>query len=162
MGQRPRLESPLVGALINVGDSVLVSVQLHDNKQLKNATMLGVTERGSTDLGTYTQTPRYKTVSIPAAGGFRSGLRDTTIRRYLQPLNAADTSLDSVRVIVIATNEAGGADTVTRRIDIVAGPKVTRRGADQRRQHSRRRRPQRLGACSASERRRPHRHSRPG
>jgi Bacterial Ig domain len=119
------IDSPLVGALINVGDSVLVTVQLHDTKQLTNATISGVTEKGSTDLGTYSQTPRYKTVPIPASGAFRVGLRDTTVRRYLQPINAADTTLDSLRIIVIATDSMGGADTATRRINIVAGPKVS-------------------------------------
>ena len=119
------IDSPLVGALINIGDSVLVSVRLHDSKGLKNATMIGLTERGSVDLGTYTQIPRYKLLTIPATGVFRSGLRDTTIRRYLQPISATDTLLDSMRVLVTVTDTTGGADTASRRIDIVAGPKVT-------------------------------------
>ncbi|MGH7616732.1 MAG: hypothetical protein ACREPM_05835 [Gemmatimonadaceae bacterium] len=119
------IDSPLVGALINLGDSVLVTVQLHDSKALQSASINGVTEKGSVDLGTFTQTPRYKTVSIPASGQFRPGLRDTTVRRYIQPINPADTTLDSLVVIVIATDSAGGADTATTRINIVAGPVVT-------------------------------------
>jgi hypothetical protein len=119
------IDSPLTGALINVGDSVLVTVRLHDSKALTSAVLSGVTEKGSVDLGTFQQIPRYKAQTIPAAGKFRPGLRDTTIRRYIQPLNVADTTLDSLIVIAIATDSLGGADTATRRINIVAGPKVT-------------------------------------
>src|SRR4029079_2811620 len=41
------------------------------------------------------------------------------------PLNPADTALDSLIVVVSATDTAGVADTATRRVDIVAGPKVS-------------------------------------
>jgi hypothetical protein len=119
------IDSPAVGSLINNGDSVLVTVRLHDAKALRNATFAGYTQKGSVDLGTFTQTLRYRSVSIPAAGAFRSGLRDTTVRRYLQPVNPADTSLDSLIIVAIVTDSAGLADTASRRVDIVAGPKVT-------------------------------------
>jgi hypothetical protein len=119
------IDSPLVATLINTGDSVLVSVRLHDAKALRSATITGVTVKGSVDLGTYTTKSRYKGVSIPAAGVFRAGLRDTTVRRYLQPINPADTALDSLIIVVVATNNDNLADTVTRRIDMVAGPSVT-------------------------------------
>ena len=118
------IDSPLVGTLINLGDSVLVSVRLHDANALRSASMTGVTAKGSVDLGTFTTTPRYKAIGIPAAGVFRAGLRDTTIRRYLQPINPADTALDSLIIVVTATNVAGVADTATRVINIVAGPSV--------------------------------------
>ena len=127
------IDSPLVGALINVGDSVLVTVQLHDAKQLKNATITGVTEKGSLDLGTYTQTPRYKSIAIPAAGTFRTGLRDTTVRRYIQPINAADTTLDSLVVVVTATDSAGVADTATTSHQHRRRSQGDRRRADERR-----------------------------
>jgi hypothetical protein len=118
------IDSPVTGTLINLGDSVLVSVHLHDDKALKTATMSAVTQTGSVDLGTFTQTPRYKVTPIPAAGTFRAGLRDTTVRRYLQPINLKDSTLDSLVIVVIATDSLGAADTATRRINIVAGPKV--------------------------------------
>jgi hypothetical protein len=119
------IDSPLVGTLVNLGDSVLVTVALHDSKSsLKNATISGYTQQGSVDLGTFAQTLRYKTVVVPPAGGFRSGLKDTTVRRYLQPINPADTTVDSLIVVVTATDSAGAADTAHVRINIVAGPKV--------------------------------------
>jgi hypothetical protein len=118
------IDSPLVGTLINTGDSVLVSVRLHGTKALRSAVLNGVTEKGSVDLGTFTTTPRYKGIAIPASGAFRAGLHDTTVRRYLQPINPADTALDSLIIVAIATDSVGVADTATRRIDIVAGPTV--------------------------------------
>jgi len=120
------IDSPLTATLINVGDSVLVTLHLHDPKySLLNATIAGFTQKGSVDLGTFTQTLRYKQVSVPVAGNFRPGLRDTTVRRYLQPLSASDTSLDSMIVVAIVTDSAGVADTSQTRINIVAGPRVS-------------------------------------
>lgn len=119
------IDSPLTGALINVGDSVLVTVALHDAKALANAVIAGYTQTGSVDLGTFKQTLRYAVVNVPVSGKFRPGLRDTVVRRYLQPLNRADTTIDSLVIQVIATDSAGVADTATRRINLVSGPKVS-------------------------------------
>jgi hypothetical protein len=119
------IDSPVTGTLINLGDSVLVSVHLHDDRALKNATIVGVSQQGSVDLGTFTQTVRYKSTLVPLNGAFRAGLRDTTVRRYLQPVNKADSTLDSLVVLVTALDSIGGADTARRRINIVAGPRVT-------------------------------------
>jgi hypothetical protein len=118
------IDSPVTGTLINLGDSVLVSVRLHDDRALKSATISGVTQTGSVDLGTFTQTQRYKQAAIPLTGTFRAGLKDTVVRRYLQPANKADSTLDSLVIVVIASDSAGAADTATRRINIVAGPRV--------------------------------------
>jgi hypothetical protein len=119
------IDSPLVGALVNVGDSVLVTLRLHDSKGLKSATLNGVMQKGSIDLGTFQQTQRYKPITIPSAGVFRYGLHDTTIHRYMQPVNLADTTLDSLIVIATVLDSTSAADTARRRINIVAGPKVT-------------------------------------
>ena len=119
------IDSPVTGTLINLGDSVLVSVHLHDDKALKSAAISGVTQKGSVDLGTFSQTQRYKLAAIPLTGSFRAGLRDTTVRRYLQPISQADSSLDSLIIVVVATDSLGVADTAFRRINIVAGPRVT-------------------------------------
>ena len=117
------IDSPVVGTLVNIGDSVFVTLHLHDNVALKSATLGGVTQIGSVDLGTFKETPRYKSVTIPVGGTFRAGLRDTTIRRYLQPVSATDTTLGAM-VVVATVNSDGGADTANRTVDIVAGPKV--------------------------------------
>jgi hypothetical protein len=119
------IDSPSVGTLVNVGDSVYVRVHLHHDKSIRSATMQGFTAKGSIDLGTFSLTPRYALATVPVAGSFRSGLKDTTIRRYLKPLSAADTLVDSLVVVVTATDTLGVADTARATVFLVAGPKVT-------------------------------------
>ncbi len=115
------IDSPLVGALINVGDSVFVRVHLHDTRGVAGLSVGALTITGSKDLGTYTETPRY----TPASVTFRPKLVDTTIRRYLKPLNAADTTLDSLIVFAIGTDSLGAADTARVTVNLVSGPTVT-------------------------------------
>ena len=119
------IDSPTAGGLVNLGDSVFVSVHLHDDRSLKTMSISGVTQRGSIDLGTFTQKPRYATMVVPATGTFRAGLRDTTIRRYLKPLIPLDTTLDSLVVFVTALDSVGVADTAQVAVHIVIGPKVS-------------------------------------
>jgi hypothetical protein len=140
------IDSPLTGALVNIGDSVLVTLRLHDSKGIRTATLNGVMQKGSVDLGTFQQIQRYKPIAIPSAGQFRYGLHDTTVRRYMQPLNAADTTLDSLIVIATVFDSTNAADTATtdqhrRRADRV------RLRTIERRQHSCRR-----GLCRSSTR----------
>lgn len=119
------IDSPTAGALVNIGDSVFVSVHLHDDRALSSAVISGVTQIGSVDLGTFKQTPRYAPMTVPITGTFRAGLRDTTIRRFLQPLSPLDTTLDSLVVMVTARDSLGAADTAQVAVQMVAGPKVT-------------------------------------
>lgn len=119
------IDSPTAGGLVNLGDSVFVSVHLHDDRSLKSMVISGVTQTGSVDLGTFKQKPRYITTNVPVTGTFRAGLRDTTIRRYLQPIVPLDTTLDSLVVFVTALDSVGVADTAQVAVHIVAGPKVT-------------------------------------
>ena len=107
-------------------------------------------------------TPRYRLSAFPARARSAPGLQDTTVRRYLQPMNPADTTVDSLVVVVTATDSAGGADTATRADHHRGGSEGDGRRAEQRRQHSGGRRPQRRRARASGERRRPHRHSRAG
>ncbi|HEY2163690.1 MAG TPA: Ig-like domain-containing protein [Gemmatimonadaceae bacterium] len=119
------IDSPTVGTLINVGDSVYVRVHVHSDKGLKSVTMQGFTATGSVDLGTFSLTSRYGLLSVPNGGQFRTGLKDTTVRRFLKQTNPADTTVDSLVVVVGATDGVGAADTAMASVFIVAGPKVT-------------------------------------
>jgi hypothetical protein len=119
------VDTPAAGALVNVGDSVLVIMRLHDDNALTSVTVEGLKITGSGDLGTRVETARYPRITVPAAGPFRAGLHDTLIRRYLKPVVPVDSSLDSLIIRIIATDSAGAVDTVTRRTDLVSGPKVT-------------------------------------
>ena len=49
------IDSPTVGKLFNVGDSILVSVRLHDNSALSKLDLVGLTIKGSDALGTLTR-----------------------------------------------------------------------------------------------------------
>ncbi len=118
------IDTPTVGALVNVGDSILVVVQLHDDRALGTVMIGGYKESGSVNLGTFQRTPRYAPITVPAAGTFRSGLRDTTVRRYLKPAQPVDTTLDSLVVIALVADSAGNLDSTQNVIHIVAGPRV--------------------------------------
>ena len=119
------IDSPTAGALVNLGDSVFVSVHVHGDRPLRSMVISGVTQTGSVDLGTFAQKPRYVTTDVPVTGTFRAGLRDTTIRRYLQPRIPLDTTLDSLVVFVTAMDSTNVADTAQVAVHIVAGPKVS-------------------------------------
>src|SRR4051812_47235160 len=119
------IDTPVAGALANVGDSVLVVVRLHDDKALTTFNLQGLKLTGSADLGTLQSTIRYPIITVPATGRFRAGLKDTVIRRYLKPGTPTDTTLDSLMIQAIALDSLGAADTVVRRVDLVAGPRVT-------------------------------------
>ena len=119
------IDSPITGQLVNIGDSVLVSVRLHDNASLRTLDLVGLTVKGSEALGTLTRTIRYSAISVPSNQNFRLNLRDTTIKRYLKPVVPVDTTIDSLMVFAIASDTAGNIDTVSKRVNIVAGPKVT-------------------------------------
>jgi len=119
------IDSPQVNALINVSDSILVVLRLHDDKGLASATVTGVSYSGSADLGTLAERVRFSSAAIPVNGKFRDGLKDTVIRRYLKNSNAADTSLDSLVLKAIVKDGTGSSDTATKRVQLVAGPRVS-------------------------------------
>ncbi|HET7630854.1 MAG TPA: hypothetical protein VFK16_00925 [Gemmatimonadaceae bacterium] len=120
------IDTPAVGALVNIGDSVLVAVRLHDDNALQSLALAGVKLTGSADLGTLQRTIRYTEVTVPVGGvSFRPSLRDTTIRRYLHPAQPLDTTLDSLIVMAVVTDTAGNVDTTSRAVNLVTGPRVT-------------------------------------
>src|SRR5205809_529853 len=50
------IDTPLVGTLVNIGDSIFVVTRLHDDRALANVTVEGLSQTGSKDLGTFKQT----------------------------------------------------------------------------------------------------------
>lgn len=107
---------------VNIGDSIYMVVHVRDDSAIANVNFLGLTVNGSVDLGTLSVSNRYSPINI---SGFRAGLRDTVIRRYLHPVVPLDTSLDSLVVVAQGIDNSGnlGADTVIVRV--VTGPKVS-------------------------------------
>jgi len=117
--------TPLPGAKLNIGDSVLVTAKLHDAAGLKDVTFLAYTLRGNPSLGTQDTIVRYPRIVAPAGTGFAAGTKDTTLTRYLKAAVPADTLTDSLVVSAIATDVLGGVDTARVTIKMVRGPTVT-------------------------------------
>lgn len=107
---------------VNVGDSIYMVVHVRADSSIASVQLEGLTVSGSVDLGTLSTSNRYTPITV---GGFRAGLRDTVIRRYLQPAVPIDTSLDSLVVVAKATDNSGntGSDTVV--VKVVTGPRVS-------------------------------------
>lgn len=125
---KPKLAfiTPKVGGKVNVGDSLLVTAHLTDNVGIKSVTFSGASPRGVPALGTADTVPRYSTVTAPSAtGAFPTGVRDTTITRYLKVLTPIDTLTDSLIVTGITIDQANNADTARLKIRVVSGPNVT-------------------------------------
>ena len=123
-GQKPSLTflSPVAGAKLNVGDSMLVTVRLEDNIALQKVSFEGVSVRTPT-AGIDQIITRYPQVSAPSAT-FRAGLRDTSIQRFLRVQAPIDTVTDTLVVSGVLTDLAGNSDTVRVKVKMVNGPTV--------------------------------------
>ena len=125
-----RIDTPIappVGqtGLVSVGDSILVAVRITDDRALRSVTITGWKEVGSRLLGTFQRIQRYPTQIAPVAGEvFRPGLTDTVILRYLKPTLPLDTALGPLVIEAIVLDAANNADTATRVVNIVTGPKL--------------------------------------
>ncbi|HKH93292.1 MAG TPA: hypothetical protein VKA54_15920 [Gemmatimonadaceae bacterium] len=123
-GQKPQLTflTPVPGAKLNVGDSLLVTVRLTDNIALKKVSFDGVSVRTPT-AGIDQIINRYPQVMAPS-GDFRAGLRDTSIQRYIRVQAPIDTVTDTLVVTGVLTDLANNADTVRIKVKMVNGPTV--------------------------------------
>ena len=115
------IDTPIVNAQVNVGDSIYVRVAATGGNALRTLEINALAVTGVQDLGTYAETPRYKLVTVD----FPGGTTDTVIRRFLQPIDPNNTTLDSLIVQAILTDSTGLKDTARVRAAIVSGPKVT-------------------------------------
>src|SRR6185503_11635595 len=94
------IDTPLVNAQINVGDSIYVRTISTGGNALATLELTALAISGNKDFGTYAETPRYKEVSVT----FPGGTNDTVIRRFLQPIDLNNTSLDSLVIQAILTD----------------------------------------------------------
>ena len=115
------IDTPLVNAQINVGDSIYMRVLATGGNALQSLELTALAVSGDPDFGTYAETPRYKVTTV----NFPTSVHDTIIRRYLQPIDVNHTSLDSIIVQAILTDSTGLKDTARVRATLVSGPKVT-------------------------------------
>jgi hypothetical protein len=125
--QRPvvTIDTPTVGTMVNVGDSLFVAVRVRDNRDIGSVTISAYSVRGDPDLGTATVVQRYTQVVIPGTGApIPPTTRDTVFRRYLQLTTPADTTQDVLYIRAIAVDRSGNADTTIRTVQLVAGPRI--------------------------------------
>jgi hypothetical protein len=115
------IDTPLVAAQINVGDSIYVRVLATGGNALQKLEINALAISGDPEFGTYAETPRYKTATVE----FPAGTHDTVIRRFIQPLDLGNTTLDSMWVQAILTDSTGLVDTARVKTQLVSGPKVT-------------------------------------
>ncbi|HEU5175712.1 MAG TPA: hypothetical protein VFT96_13235 [Gemmatimonadaceae bacterium] len=116
--------APDSGDTVNIGDSILVALNVRDNLSgIRSIAFAGLTYKGDPNVGTQTITERFITVTENFPAGFAVG-GDTTIRRILWPVSAADTMPDSVVVRAIVIDHSGLVDTVMRTVQLVNGPSV--------------------------------------
>ena len=94
------IDTPLVNTQINIGDSIFVRVLATGGNALQSLELTALAITGDKDLGTYAETPRYKTATVDASR------RDA--RHDDPPVPAADrprnTTLDSIIIQAILTD----------------------------------------------------------
>ena len=108
------------GLPVTIGDSVLVRVQVTDNRGVQSVTLTGASHRGVDSLGTGENVQRFGTKTATMT----PPLPDSTVfSRYLIPI-ASDSTSELVYMVVSARDAAGniGVDTIT--VSIVGGPVV--------------------------------------
>lgn len=113
------IDTPFVNQTYNVGDTIRVTGRVQDYVNLSTVTISGVTITGDTTLGTATETPRYKEVTINYSGNAVNA-----IRRGIVPLTPLDTVPGTMYLRVTATDAAGNSRLVTVPVRIVSGPRV--------------------------------------
>jgi hypothetical protein len=130
--QKPRLDDivPANGANITVGTNITVQARLRDNFALRRFSVVGITTRGDPALGRVDTIVRYDSVVAPLnVGGqpqsFRFGLLDTTVARVMRPVNPADTTSDTLRLVFRLTDYSGKDTVVIRKVSLLSGPSVT-------------------------------------
>src|SRR3954471_23908774 len=62
------IDTPIVNTQVNIGDSIYVRVVATGGNALKSLEINALSITGDKDLGTYAETPRYKTSTIDFPG----------------------------------------------------------------------------------------------
>lgn len=124
-GSRPQaqIDSPATSS-INLGDTLLVAVRLHDLVSMTNTTISALTYHGDVDLGTLQVLTKYGPVTVPASGSFPPGTKDTVVRRILPPILPLDSAADSLVIQAVTVDSLGGTDTTRRTYAMYAGPSL--------------------------------------
>lgn len=109
---------PRADSTISVGDSLLVEVQLEDNRGVAAVELTGVARRGDPMLGRETTVERFEPKSVT----FSPPTKDTVLVRYLIP--KPDTVSEYVSITVTARDTTDNSATASVQIRLVRGPRV--------------------------------------
>ncbi|MBI4542483.1 MAG: hypothetical protein HY705_05590 [Gemmatimonadetes bacterium] len=104
---------------VTVGDSVLMSVRVQDNRGVSSVVLSGVARRGVDSLGTDTTVARFTSRSVTLAQK-----TDTTILRHLRAI-ATDVTSERVLLIATAGDSSGNTASDTATVRLVSGPFLT-------------------------------------
>jgi hypothetical protein len=123
------LIAPSMDTSITLGSDVIAEARLTDNVGVARLSIIGIATRGDPDLGVVDTIVRYDSVFAPVnvsgqPQSFRSGLRDTTVRRLMVPKNRADSTTEPVWFIARVTDVAGNDSVVMHRVQLVSGPTI--------------------------------------
>lgn len=112
------IKTPAANVLVAVGDSVLLTVRVLDNRGVSSLTLLGVAYRGSRAFGTDTSVTRLtpRAVTLPQS-------TDTTITRYLRAV-LTDSTPETVYLIAQLQDSSGNSRRDSIAVTIVNGPKT--------------------------------------
>lgn len=114
------LAKPDSNANVAVGEAVYVEARVTDNVALDSVLLRAYETRGSAELGTEQQVPRFVTKLVQLAGS--PAVKDTTLKRFLEAL--ADSSrAQRVKVVVTAWDTAGNSGADSTLVNI-GGPRA--------------------------------------
>ncbi|HEX8241948.1 MAG TPA: hypothetical protein VF541_00585 [Longimicrobium sp.] len=114
------IQKPDSAGSVAVGEQLYVEARVTDNAALDSVVIRAFVQKGSAELGTDTSIARFgsKTVRL---GGTSTAVKDTVIKRFLDPLDS--TRVNNVRVVVTAYDTAGNRKADTTTVN-VGGPRV--------------------------------------
>ena len=105
---------------VAVGEQLYVEARVTDNAALDSVVIRAFVQKGSPELGTDTTIARFGTKTV-RLGGTSTAVKDTVVKRFLDPLDS--TRVNDVRVVVTAFDTAGNRKSDTTTVN-VGGPRV--------------------------------------
>jgi hypothetical protein len=118
-------DASMIGAKVNVGDSILVKARLQDAAGLDKVVFKGFSLRGDPNVGRQDTVVRYASVGAPSlTTSFPIGVTDTVVSRYIFATVPIDTVTDSLVVTGELTDLLGGTATARTALKVVRGPSV--------------------------------------
>ncbi|MEX2572137.1 MAG: Ig-like domain-containing protein [Gemmatimonadota bacterium] len=116
-----RITDPAIGHRVAVGDSILVRIDVEDDAGIESVLLSGFAVRGSAELGTAIQIPRFEPKQVDFTDEAPL-VRDTSLARYL--IATGDTlPADTVFIVANVTDVVGNERADTLHVAI-GGPRV--------------------------------------